>query len=69
MEQKHYKRTSREVPQVVRDKISASLKGVKKSPEHCQHISDSLRADTGGYWSHIKKKEDGDNPVSNGDIV
>ena len=67
MEQKQYKRTSREVPQEVRDKISASLRGVKKSAEHCKHISDALRADTGGYWSHIKKK--GDDPIVNGDIV
>lgn len=52
---KQYKRQNRSVPQNVRDKISASLKGKKKSAEHCEHISQSLRADTGGYWSHIKK--------------
>ena len=72
MEQKQYKRTTREVPQDVRDRISASLTGRKKTPEHCQHISDALRADTGGYWSHIPKGvviDDGDDPTSNGDIV
>lgn len=53
--EKEYKRKTREVPQAVRDKISASLKGREKSPEHCKHISDSLRADTGGYWSRIPK--------------
>lgn len=57
---KEYKRKTREVPQAVRDKISASLTGRKKSPEHCKHISDSLRADTGGYWSRIPKAS-GDN--------
>lgn len=50
-----YKRKTREVPQEVRDKISASLKGVKKTPEHCRNISNGLN----GYWSHI--------PKSNGD--
>lgn len=49
-----YKRKTREVPQEVRDKISASLKGVKKSPEHCRNISNGLS----GYWSHIPKSND-----------
>ena len=40
METKQYKRQTREVPQEVRDKISASLKGRKKSIQHCQAISD-----------------------------
>ena len=57
---KEYKRKSREVPQQVRDKISASLAGRKKTPEHCANISKGLRADTGGYWSHISKVS-GDN--------
>jgi hypothetical protein len=70
MEQKQYKRTSRTVPQDVRKRISASLKGKKKTPEHCQNISKSLRADTGGYWSKIPKgTTEDDNPISNGDIV
>lgn len=53
--EKEYKRKTREVPQAVRDKISASLLGRKKTPEHCKHISDALRAETGGYWSKITK--------------
>lgn len=53
---KEYKRKTREVPQTVRDKISASLKGREKSPEHRANISKGLRADTGGYWSRIQKK-------------
>ena len=73
MEQKQYKRTTREVPQDVRDRISASLKGRKKTPEHCRNISLGLRADTGGYWSKIPKGvityDDGKDPISNGDIV
>ena len=52
---KEYKRKNREVPQAVRDKISASLKGREKSPEHRANISKGLRADTGGYWSRIPK--------------
>ena len=55
---KQYKRKTREVPQEVRDKISASLRGVKKTAEHCKHISDSLRAETGGYLSRIPKATD-----------
>ena len=57
---KEYKRKNREVPQAVRDKISASLKGREKSPEHRANISKGLRADTGGYWSRIPKVS-GDN--------
>ena len=54
MEQnKIYKRKTREVSQATRDKISAKLKGVKKSVSHCQNISKSLSSATGGYWSHI----------------
>lgn len=59
MESKQYKRQTREVPQAVRDKISASLRGVKKTPEHCANISKGLRADTGGYWSRIPKAAKG----------
>ena len=62
-----YKRRTREVPQAVREKISQSLRGVKKSPEHCKNISKGLRADTGGYWSHIPPKPQ--DPISAGEIV
>ena len=64
---KEYKRKTREVPQAVRDKISASLKGREKSPEHRANISKGLRADTGGYWSRIPKTS-GDN-ISVEDLV
>lgn len=58
IQNKQYKRQTREVPQNVRDKISASLRGRKKSAEHCQAISDGLKAETGGYWSKIPKKNE-----------
>ena len=61
MDTKQYKRKTREVPQEVRDKISAKLKGVKKTPEHCKNISNGLRAETGGYWSHIPTSSDTNN--------
>lgn len=65
MESKQYKRQTREVPLQVRDKISASLTGRKKTPEHRKHISDSLRADTGGYWSKIPKATKGTTTIGN----
>ena len=55
---RQYKRQTREVQQEVRDKISASLKGVKTTPEQCRNISNGLKADTGGYGSHIPKSND-----------
>lgn len=63
MESKQYKRQTREMPQQVRDKISASLAGRKKTPEHCANISKGLRSDTGGYWSHIPKVSDDNTTV------
>lgn len=42
-----YRRTSRHPSTETRQKISASLRGYVKSQEHCQHLSDSLRA----YWA------------------
>ena len=65
--EKQYKRKTREVPDEVKTKISASLRGIKKSPEHCQHISAGL-AD---YWAKIPsgKNLEGKNPIENGDVV
>lgn len=51
--EKIYKRKDRSVSPEVRQKISQSLTGKPKSETHKAHISQSLRADTGGYWSHI----------------
>ena len=68
IQNKQYKRQTREVPKIVRDKISASLRGRKKSAEHCRAISDGLKAETGGYWSRIPPKQtsDDDVPPQNG---
>lgn len=66
---RQYKRQTREVPQHVRDKISASLTGKKKTPEHRANISKGLRADTGGYWSHIPKKSEEDYLTDINDLV
>jgi hypothetical protein len=59
-ENKKYKRQTREVPKIVRDKISASLRGRKKSISHCMAISNALKAETGGYWSKIPKSNNDD---------
>ena len=64
--EKQYKRQTREVPEEVKNKISASLRGVKKSPEHCQHISRGLE----DYWRKIPVKDDGGkNQIESGDVV
>ena len=60
IQNKQYKRQTREVPQNVRDMISASLRGRAKSAEHCRAISDGLKAETGGYWSKIPKSDESD---------
>ena len=52
-----FKRKTREVPQSVRDRISDSLRGRKKSEAHKRKISNSLKASTGGYWAKIPSKQ------------
>ena len=54
-----------------RQKISQALTGKPKTISHRQAISTSLRADTGGYWSHIPPapKDDGDGEIGMADIV
>ena len=49
IQNKNYKRTSREMPQETRDKISAKLRGRKKSVTHRQAISKGLKK----AWSCI----------------
>lgn len=51
---KHYKRQSREMPQYVKDKISASLTGRKLSPETKKRISDGQRK----AWAQIPSQKD-----------
>ena len=64
--QKTYKRQNRGVSPETAQKISASLKAYNvanpRNPEWCEKISNSLKADTGGYWSKIppKSEQDGD---------
>lgn len=54
MEQKVYKRKTREMSDATKQKISQKLKGRMKSPSHCQAISDGLKA----MWDSIPKKDD-----------
>lgn len=49
-----YKRQSREMPQVVKDKISAKLTGRKLSDETKKRISDGQRR----AWAQIPQKQD-----------
>jgi hypothetical protein len=57
MEQKNYKRKTREMSDDTKQKISAKLKGRRKSAQTCKSISDGLKI----YWHSIpssKIKED-----------
>ena len=49
IQNKNYKRTSREMPQETRDKIISKLRGRKKSVKHRQAISKGLKK----AWSCI----------------
>ena len=49
IQNKNYKRQTRQMPQETRDKISAKLRGRKKSITHCQAISKGLKK----AWSCI----------------
>lgn len=42
-----YRRTSRHPSDETKAKISSALRGYVKSQDHCQHLSDSLKA----YWA------------------
>lgn len=64
MEAMQYKRKTREMSDVTKQKISTALKGRKKTPTHCQAISDGLKAETGGYWSRIPIKKQDSQDVS-----
>ena len=59
--QKQYKRQDRSVSPETAQKISASLKAYNathpRNSQWCKKISDGLKADTGGYWAHIKPKD------------
>ena len=42
-QKKQYKRQTRQMPDATKQKISAALRGRKKSVSHCQSISDGLK--------------------------
>ena len=46
---KEYKRKNRSVSQKVRDKISRTLTGRKKSADHARHIAEGMRR----YWQSV----------------
>ena len=50
-----YKRKQRSMNDITKQKISASLKGRKKSFQHCQNISRGLE----GYWQQIPQQQTG----------
>lgn len=69
-----YKRQDRSVSPETAQKISQSLKSYNathpRNPEWCKRISDGLRTDTGGYWSHIPPApKDGEGEIGFGDIM
>lgn len=51
---KNYKRQTREMPDAVKQKISAALRGRAKSYTHRQNVSAGLK----NYWSQIKPKDE-----------
>lgn len=51
MIQSNYKRKTREMDEITKQKISNSLRGRKKSAQHCQRISDGLKK----AWDSIPK--------------
>lgn len=51
MIQNNYKRKTREMDEITKQKISNSLRGRKKSAQHCQRISDGLKK----AWDSIPK--------------
>lgn len=58
IQDKNYKRQTREVSERVRQLISHKLRGRKKSVEHCKAISDDQKR----AWASIRKNED-DNEI------
>lgn len=50
-QKKQYKRQTRQMSDVTKQKISAALRGRKKSVTHCKSISDGLKR----MWQQIPK--------------
>jgi hypothetical protein len=57
MENKNYKRKTREMSEETKQKISAKLKGRRKSAQTCKSISDALKI----YWHSIPPAKTNDN--------
>ena len=57
METKHYKRTSREMPQEVKSKIAAAMTGKKHSEATKQLISQQLVK----YWKNFPQVDNSEN--------
>jgi hypothetical protein len=53
MEQKNYKRKTREMSDETKQKISSKLKGRRKSAQTCKSISDGLKI----YWHSIASRK------------
>ena len=56
-----YKRKQRSMSDITKQKISAKLKGRRKSFQHCSNISKGL----GNYWQQIPQQNNG-NTTNNG---
>ena len=56
IQNKNYK-YKREMPEIVKQRISQKLKGRKKSISHCMAISNGLKR----AWSQVSKNEDEQN--------
>lgn len=54
MNNKQYKRQTRQMPQATRDKIAAAMRGRKLSPETKKRISDGQRK----AWAQIPHQKD-----------
>lgn len=61
----NYKRKTREVPQEMRDRISAALRGRKKSEAQCKKISNSLKK----AWARIPRQNTGQSGTTIEDIM
>lgn len=76
--QKQYKRQDRSVSPETAQKISNSLRAynanhprgtVASGSEWSKKISNAMKSSTGGYWSHIKPKDSGEEEVKMNDLV
>ncbi|MBQ7791254.1 MAG: hypothetical protein IJ377_03070 [Rikenellaceae bacterium] len=57
-----YKRKQRALNDITKQKISTSLKGRRKSFQHCQNISKGLE----GYWAQIPTHNNDSDTIKDG---